>query len=213
MFQSCQPGFRVAFVGPKEALPLSPAVLATATVYVQPGGNENLNGTNGDWALIQKELDPAWIRDFVKNGGRYLGSCTGGYMAGTNPWAGTGIGYDLIQSGTAEFIASPKANPTTPNDTLVSVVWPDVWGQTVTPMYFQDGPYFLVDAGASQVQVLATYQSNQEVAALVATYGKGKVGVEGPHAEAPADWYSFNKVPGSPDFAPGCDLIAKTLAP
>jgi hypothetical protein len=213
MFQSCQPGFQVAFVGPKETLPLTQAVLATATVYVQPGGNENLNGSGGDWALILKELDPAWIRDFVGKGGRYLGSCTGGYMAGTNPWAGPNIGYDMIQSSTAEYVTSPDASPTTPNDTVVTVVWQDVWGKAPTPMYFQDGPFFSVNAGASQVQVLATYQSNGEVAALVAAYGKGKVGVEGPHAEAPADWYSYNSVPGSPNFAPGCDLIAKTLAP
>ena len=69
------------------------------------------------------------------------------------------------------------------------------------------------NATAPGVTVLATYAANGEIAALVAPYGIGKVGVEGPHAEAPADWYEANHVRGSPDFKPGCDLIAKTLSP
>ncbi len=36
--------------------------------------------------------------------------------------------------------------------------------------------------------VLATY-TNGKIAALVAPYGKGKVGVSGPHPEATAEWY------------------------
>jgi glutamine amidotransferase-like uncharacterized protein len=56
-------------------------------------------------------------------------------------------------------------------------------------MYFQDGPYFIVRRGASNVRVLATY-TNGKVAALVAPYGKGKVGVSGPHPEATASWYA-----------------------
>src|SRR5215471_18311834 len=43
MFKACQPGFDVAFVGPSETLSLTKAVFATAAVYVQPGGNANLN--------------------------------------------------------------------------------------------------------------------------------------------------------------------------
>ncbi len=55
-------------------------------------------------------------------------------------------------------------------------------------MYFQDGPYFLLDRGATGVRVLATY-TNGKIAALVAPYGKGKVGVSGPHPEATIAWY------------------------
>ncbi len=58
-----------------------------------------------------------------------------------------------------------------------------MWGDGPHPIYLQDGTFFeKSNAAAPGVQVLATYAANGEIAALVAPYGKGKVGVEGPHA-------------------------------
>jgi len=39
------------------------------------------------------------------------------------------------------------------------------------------------------VRVLATYP-NDTIAALVARFGSGRVGVVGPHPEATQDWYT-----------------------
>jgi glutamine amidotransferase-like uncharacterized protein len=75
-------------------------------------------------------------------------------------------------------------------------------------MYFQDGPAFLLDRGATDVIVLATY-TNGKIAALVAPYGKGKVGVSGPHPEATAAWYEASHLvnPEGVRTALGHDLI------
>ncbi len=209
MFKSCQPGFDVMFVGPGESSDVTPEVLAKAGVFIYPGGNDSIAK---DWKHVAGYRDA--IRDFVQRGGRYLGSCTGGYLAATNPWAGTDIGFGLLPGNAGEYVGSPGADITTTGDTLVDVVWKDVWGNSKHPIYLQDGAFFeAANASSPGVLVLATYAANGAIAALVAPFGKGKVGVEGPHAEAPLSWYEANGVGGNPDFAPGCDLIAKTLAP
>jgi hypothetical protein len=209
MFKSCQPGFDVVFVGPNEHDDVTRDVLSKAQVFIYPGGNDSIAK---DWPHVAA-YKPA-IQEFVRNGGRYLGSCTGGYLAAVNPWAGPDIGFALLPGNAGEYIASPGADIKTTKDTIVDVIWKDVWGDAPHPIYLQDGTFFeKANAAAPGVLVLATYAANGEIAALVAPYGKGKVGVEGPHAEAPLDWYTANGVDGRPDFAPGCDLVTKTLAP
>jgi glutamine amidotransferase-like uncharacterized protein len=100
----------------------------------------------------------------------------GGYFAGKSP------GFDLLPGDTDEYIASTGAAWTTEADTTLDVVWR---GKQRT-VYFQDGPFFLVDESAT---VLATYASNGLNAAVIAPFGQGKVGVVGPHPEATQDWY------------------------
>jgi hypothetical protein len=53
-------------------------------------------------------------------------------------------------------------------------------------MYFQDGPAFAVGPD-TDANVLATY-SNGYAAVMVVPYGKGMVGVSGPHPEADQSW-------------------------
>jgi hypothetical protein len=45
-----------------------------------------------------------------------------------------------------------------------------------------------VDAGADAT-ILSTCSANGEIAALVATFGAGRVAVSGPHPEASWGWY------------------------
>jgi glutamine amidotransferase-like uncharacterized protein len=210
MLQACQPNVEIEYVGPDDAEDVTAATLARASIFVYPGGNDDLAT---DWEHV-KSYKPA-LQAFVAGGGRYLGSCTGGYLAASNPWTGDDdLGFELLPADADEYITTRNAAPTTPDDTVTEVVWPAVWGNAPHPIYFQDGASFTTHAGRSDaVSVLATYAANGAIAALVAPFGAGKVGVEGPHAEAPEDWYTLNDVPGAPDFAPGCDLIAKTLAP
>lgn len=174
LLESSKWHFVVDYVGPNEALKLSATTLKMATLYAQPGGN----GTVETAFATMREYTHI-IRNFVKSGGRYLGTCMGGYLAGKTP------GFKLLPGDTDEFITSPHTSVTTEADTTVNVLWR---GQSHS-MYFQDGPYFIVRRGARNVRVLATY-TNGKIAALVAPYGKGKVGVSGPHPEATASWYA-----------------------
>jgi glutamine amidotransferase-like uncharacterized protein len=122
----------------------------------------------------------------------------GGYLAGHAP------GFDLLPGDSDQFITSQRASVTSEADTIIQVNW----RSHRRSMYFQDGPYFVLDGRPSQVNVLATY-TNGEIAALVAPHGKGKVGVSGPHPEAGADWYQANHLvnPDNHDTELGRDLI------
>lgn len=80
-------------------------------------------------------------------------------------------------------------------------------------MYFQDGPEIRLRPGAAAT-VLATYGSGAP-AAVVCDYGKGRVGVVGPHPEADQSWYTGAGVPNHDGVHPelGYDLIETTVNP
>jgi len=173
LLHSSQWHFDVQYIGPNERLMLSAAALRAATLYAQPGGSGELSQ-----AYQQVKPHAHEIRSFVASGGRYLGICMGGYLAGRTP------GFQLLPGDTDQLIASRRASVRTEAETIVNVYWR---GQ-LRSMYFQDGPYFRLDRSAAGVMVLATY-TNGKIAALVAPYGRGKVGVSGPHPEATTAWY------------------------
>lgn len=172
LLRSSRWGFDVHYVGPDEDLPLCPQALAGATVYAQPGG-----GTLDDGYRHVRHSRAA-IRQFVRSGGRYLGFCLGGYLAGATP------GFALLPGDTDQYTASTAATVVSEDDTLVQVCWR---GRQRT-LFFQDGPYFWVRPGA-EATVVATYP-NGTIAALVTGFGAGRVGVVGPHPEATSDWYA-----------------------
>jgi glutamine amidotransferase-like uncharacterized protein len=184
--------FEVRFVGPTEEWDLSADLLSRAALYAQPGG-----GTLRK-AYRRLKRNAPMIRDFVGSGGRYAGFCLGGYLAGATP------GFGLLPGDTDAYRASSGATVTGTEDTLVPVHWRgrQRW------MYFQDGPYFWTRPQTPGLSVLATYP-NGEVASLVAPFGDGKVGVVGPHPEAPADWYAEHGLvdPDGVDHDLGLDLI------
>ncbi|GAA1549151.1 BPL-N domain-containing protein [Dactylosporangium maewongense] len=172
LLQSSRWGFDVRHVGPDENLPISAEALAGAVLYAQPGGGTLAHG----YRQLRRHRDE--IRSFVGNGGRYLGFCLGGYLAGATP------GFDLLPGDTDQYIASPAATIASKDNTIVEVVWR---GRRRT-LFFQDGPYFWLRPG-SDATIVATYP-NGTAAALVAGFGLGRVGVVGPHPEATDDWYT-----------------------
>ncbi len=197
LLRSARWGFDVDYVGDKERLALTPATLASAVLYAQPGGGDSV-----EVAYEQMKGSEQTIRSFVQSGGRYLGVCMGGYLAGRYR------GFRLLPGDTDQFITSPGASVTTADDTLVDVDWR---GQRYR-MFFQDGPIFQPDRTASRVTVLARYASNGEIAAMVSPFGQGWVGVCGPHPEAPADWFEAHGLPEQPSSALlGHDLINELM--
>lgn len=167
-------GFDVQYVGKHEQHRLTQDVLAEAAVYAQPGG-----GSLGPaYQRMRKHRDS--IRDYVAGGGRYLGFCLGGYLAGATP------GFGLLPGDTDQYIATRGATVTHEDDTVVQVRWRD----RPRELFFSDGAVFRLDRdGPEHVRVLARYP-NGEIAALTAPFGAGAVGVTGPHPEATADWFA-----------------------
>ncbi|MBC3192340.1 hypothetical protein H7X46_14845 [Pseudonocardia sp. C8] len=194
LLASSRHGFDVRFVGPRERLRPTPAVLSAATLYAQPGG-----GTLEDaWPHVRRHRGP--IRDLVAAGGRYLGFCLGGYLAGATP------GFGLLPGDTDRWIDTRGATVTHDGDALVRVDW---CGAERT-LYFQDGPRFLLDPGAAGT-VLARYPDH-EVAAAVTPFGAGRVGVVGPHPEAGADWFADAGLPRADARDLGLRLIDEVMA-
>ncbi|MFI6155043.1 hypothetical protein ACIBCA_20380 [Kitasatospora sp. NPDC051170] len=196
-------GFAVRFVGPGERVRFGRAALEGVALYVQPGGS-NGQEVGTAWRLLRREegFSPDLVRDFVRGGGRYLGLCMGGYLAG-DP------GYDLLPGDSGQYIRSQGASVSGEGDQLVEVAWRG----HPQHMYFQDGPYFDVDDGPG-AQVLARY-TNQRPAAVVASYGAGRVAVSGPHPEAPAQWYEDYHLPDQShgSAALGEDLLHTLMTP
>lgn len=193
LLQDSRWGFDVEYVGPREPRGVTTALRAGgAALYAQPGG-----GTLGR-AYRALRVDAPAVRDFVHGGGRYLGVCLGGYLAGATP------GFDLLPGDTDRYISSPGSTVGTTHDTVVALHWRG----RLRHLYFQDGPVFRIDESRPDVTVLARY-ANGDVAAVVAAAGRGKVGVTGPHPEATADWYAERGLvdPDGLDADLGQDLV------
>jgi len=193
LLRSSSLGFDVRFVGPQGELPLKPKILAHATIYAQPGGGELAP------AYRRMRKHSSTIRQYVADGGKYLGFCLGGYLAGATP------GFGLLPGDTDQYITSRGATIRGTRDTLVEVLWRDQRRR----MFFQDGPMFLLDSAAG-VTVLARY-SNNEIAAVIAPFGRGRVAVVGPHPEATADWFVDSGLSQQPSLDLGNDLIEAVM--
>ena len=190
LLESASDPYDVTFCGPDEDVPLTAATLASASLYAQPGGGE----LSSAWIHMEQHAES--IREWVRTGGHYLGFCLGGYLAGATP------GFGLIPGDTARYISSRKSEIDTTNNTIVTVSW----REEERTMFFQDGPIFVLRDDAP-VEVLARYR-NGKVAAVVADFGLGRVGVVGPHPEAERSWYTRGLTnPDGIRFDLGHDLI------
>ena len=186
----------VRFVGPRESTPVTSAVLAGAHLYVQPGGPSLRRA----YRRLRRQHEA--IAHFVRTGGRYLGLCLGGYLAGATP------GFSLLPGDAQRYIDTPGAGISGAGDAVVPVTWAGARRQ----VFFQDGPCFEVDAG-SGAQVLARYP-NGRIAALVCRHGDGVVGVVGPHPEADAQWFldAGLPIPSCLALDLGVDLVRRVLS-
>lgn len=195
LLQNAPRPFRTRYVGPGTGNPLTAELLATASLYVQPGGGQDLESS---WADLSGSADDlrAWIRD----GGSYLGLCFGAYLAGTDP------GFDLLSTPVQGYTDTPGASVTDERDAVIDVTYRG----HERHMYFQDGPAFAVEP-PTDANVLATY-SNGYAAVMVVPYGKGMVGISGPHPEADQSWYENAELVNPDGIQPDIayDLIEKT---
>lgn len=187
----------VRYVGPREELHLGPKTLANAVLYAQPGGGE----LGPAYRRLRKHAGA--ISDFVRAGGRYVGFCLGGYLAGETP------GFGLLPGDTDQFIASPRAGTRTEHNAVIRVEWA---GED-RALFFQDGPHFVLDPRRGHFDVLARYD-NGLPAAVLARCGRGAVGVVGPHPEATRDWFTDANLPVPSRLATdlGLDLVDRVLA-
>lgn len=190
--------FKVTYVGPEEKVDMTRETLRGVDVFAQPGGG-NISET---WPHMKpyKNL----IRDFVSGGGRYMGFCLGAYLAGRP-------GYDILpgRSNTDEECIQQGAQVKNRKNTMIQVDWEFTTGADAGKteklwQFFQDGAVIDLKGDAETAngaRVIARYSSNRDVAASITPYGKGWVGVVGPHPEATKDWCKLCLACASQRFA------------
>jgi glutamine amidotransferase-like uncharacterized protein len=183
--------YQIVYAGPKEKVDVTATTLSKAALYVQLDGG----GLDESWPYVRGYASS--IRKYIKNGGRYLGICLGGYFAGTEP------GFDLLPGSgqTDQYITSKGAVVTSEIDTAV----PLLWRGKLRHVYFQDGALFELNSKAAPTEFLATY-TNGKTAAAVQYSGKGRVGMVGLHPEADKEWYAMYNLT-NPDGKMSFDLF------
>ncbi|OAQ97441.1 hypothetical protein LLEC1_05915 [Akanthomyces lecanii] len=177
LLESSSRKFTVQYVGPDN---ITADSLKSVKVFAFPGGPD----VDDSW----EELKPVAqdIRDFVANGGRYLGFCLGAYLAGDSP------GLALLPNGTQISPESDErgAQVKDDRDTMIQVNWSFSSGANAGKtaenrwVYFQEGSVVKNFVENSTNHVLARYSSTGHVAATLNKYGEGWVGTTGPHPEA-----------------------------
>ena len=168
-------GYAIRKVGPGQS---TPELLAGAAAYVVPGG-EDISKLKDGWTPSDLQA----IRDYLWNGGRYLGVCLGGYWAGqAGTWPGTIPGFEALGVIPARVL---ELDPDGTRGKVVAIHWE---GQPRTA-YFQDAPSFDITDPSRVLKVYATYDDNGYAAAFLSRYGVGKVAVSGVHLEATQAWY------------------------
>jgi glutamine amidotransferase-like uncharacterized protein len=134
-----------------------------------PGGLGDSD--NFDTVLVKH---PNIIRNFVRNGGRYLGICLGAY------WADQYY-FDILKpdNRVVQYIRRPNTDTKRPHAKGVLVNWQ---GQQER-MYFYDGCAITGD----NMDVVATYSNGDPMAVI-----QGKIGLIGCHPESTKVWYDYH---------------------
>jgi hypothetical protein len=112
------------------------------------------------------------IRQFVHDGGKYLGICMGAYWAGSHY-------FDILDSVDAvQYITQPKTDTRRPHAKDLSVTWQGV----PEKMFFYDGCALVGDH--RKFNTIATYATGDSMAII-----QHNIGLIGCHPEADEFWY------------------------
>ncbi|OAA58689.1 Biotin-protein ligase [Cordyceps fumosorosea ARSEF 2679] len=207
LLESSSYNFNVSYVAPDD---ITEESLKTIKVFAFPGGED----VDSSWEELEPVADR--IRDFVSQGGRYLGFCLGAYLAGDSP------GLALLPKGSKISAESdePDAQVKDDRDTVIQVNWefssgPEA-GKTVMNrwVYYQEGNLIKDFPETSTSLVIGRYSTTNHVAATINKYGNGWVGTTGPHPEANQTWFDLEKLtaPDGLQFEIGHDLIEATMS-
>ncbi len=152
-------------------------------LFVMPGGastpySEKLKGEG-----INR------IRDFVKNGGSYLGICAGAYFGAERTSFNKGMPDEIeneCQTGLFKGTASgPVFPPYDPDSNAgCKAVEIDARGTGKFKVFYNGGCSFQADEGFKDYETVAVYsQKGNEVAVIFLPFGAGRVVLSGVHFE------------------------------
>ena len=140
-------------------------------LVIFPGGFGNSDSF--DYLL---RLNGDRIKQFVTDGGKYLGICMGAY------WAGTYYFNMLDSCDAVQYYKRPTADTRRPHTKNISVVWN---GQP-NKMFFNDGCALIGDT--TKFETIATYANGDPMAII-----QNNLGLIGCHPESELYWYDAYK--------------------
>lgn len=144
------------------------------------------------------------IKSYVENGGSFLGICAGSYYAGK--FVDFAKGTPLEVQGARELsffpgtvrgpIFAPFNYQNESSARAVKITWKDIVGfqkNSTFVVYYNGGGYFVDAETKQQTTVLASYDVEEEFAAIIeCRLGRGKVILSGVHFEKDADLLDSN---------------------
>jgi glutamine amidotransferase-like uncharacterized protein len=111
------------------------------------------------------------IKQFVHQGGKYLGICMGAYWAGQHY-------LDMLEDVDAvQYITRPRTDTRRPHAKNIKINW----NGTDTEMFFYDGCALV---GNGKYDTIATYANGDAMAIM-----QGRLGLIGCHLESESHWY------------------------
>jgi len=154
---------------------LNPKFLSSVDVLAFPGGL----GDSDQFDEIFDANHVDAVRNFVSDGGKYLGICMGAY------WAGSYY-FDILHGiEPVQYISQLDADVLTEEPTLARVDWN---GQE-EDMYFYDGCAFV--GNLAFTDIVATYGNGDAMAVY-----QNRVGLIGCHPESEEWWYELDEMDG-----------------
>ena len=119
------------------------------------------------------------VRDFVSQGGSYLGICMGAY------WAGSHYLNILDEVDAVQYITQPNTDTKRPHAKGVNVTW----DSNPETMFFYDGCALV--GNANKFTTVSTYANGDAMAII-----QNKIGLIGCHPESEKFWYdSYSWMP------------------
>jgi glutamine amidotransferase-like uncharacterized protein len=156
-------GFDPVYVGP--GVPAADT-FENAAVWIQPGGYASTA-----MRTMSSQLKTA-IRNFIQNGGGYVGYCAGAFTATAKVGTTSNSGLGIFPGRTKLYGSGVDLKTVT-------------WNGSERKIYWEGGP-FLRNLPSS-VEVIGRY-SNGAIATARTTFGSGRVFITGLHPEAPRAW-------------------------
>lgn len=150
------------------------SLFESAKIWVQPGGK------SGTASNAMGAANRSIIKNFVANGGGYVGFCAGAFLATPKVGQTSVKGLGIIDGKTKVFRRASG--------------YPSV-EKMITPEgikyhYWEGGPWFSFTTSQLQkVTVKSRYNTTNGINAIETTFGKGRISVSGTHPEAPQWWY------------------------
>lgn len=182
-------GYEVQFISNLSKLP---DMLPDAKAFV-------IGGTNDD---TQKILDPLYnveadLKNYINNGGKYMGICGGAYIASKGSQWDDGYedGISLVDIESVEFDKNYH------DAQIINVQWLS----NQRSIYLLGGPAFN-SSDIPDATILAKYFDNR-VAAFLMNSGNGRILLCGPHPEADSTWLDGENVKNANNWSETWDLF------